>query len=132
MNYGKNTPRILSVLDCGFKKTLNQLLLCPASPFGHGSIKPRWHTIHTWNSNSTSVWNDGIFWRPKFNFNLCNLWNKSKHGMPSFSVEWSVMKKSLFRNAWHNICSTFFAIPFVHFDGVWWMALEKIKKVTYT
>jgi hypothetical protein len=89
------------------------------------SSMPLWtwiyrHTIHTWNSKSMLIWNDGNFWKPKFNFIWCNLWNKSKQGMPYLGM--------------HNIIF----IPILQyplyilmvFDE--WMTLEKVRKMIYT
>jgi len=84
---------------CEFLKTLIQKKLCPTCHFGLESIKPRWHIVHSQNSNAMAIWNYQKNWKPKFSFIWCNLWNEPKQSMFSYFVEWNVVTKSLIRNA---------------------------------
>lgn len=73
--------------------------------------QPKMTHNHVWNSNSTTIWNDGKIWRLEFSVFWCNIWHKSKQGIPFSSILW-------------NVCSIFFVVAFVHFDGVTWQMVE--------
>lgn len=66
---------------------------------------------HVWNSNSTTIWNDGKIWMLELIVFWCNIWHKSKQSTPFSSIVW-------------NVCSMFFVVAFVHFDGVTWQMVE--------